>query len=106
MNQYLLYFASALIAVAVGYFTNQLPNLPDNLKPWMPSALGVLILIGAVVAINLSNSGATAKTKIRGNRMKGNKNSIRATNGEVDRNKIDGDDNVISTNDRDPGSQP
>lgn len=106
MNQLLLYLASGLISVVVGYFVNQLPNLPDNLKPWMPIALTVLTLGGAILAIKLSNSGATAKTKIRNNRVKGNKNTIRATDAEVDGNKIDGEGNIISTNDRDPGSQP
>jgi len=32
MNQFLLYLASGLITVLVGYFTNQLPNLPDKLE--------------------------------------------------------------------------
>jgi hypothetical protein len=45
MNQFLLYLASGLITVLVGYFTNQLPNLPENLKPWVPLALAVLTLV-------------------------------------------------------------
>ena len=57
MNQFLLYFASALITVLVGYFTNQLPNLPDNWKPWVPLGLAVLTLVGSILLIQQSHPG-------------------------------------------------
>ena len=107
MNQFLLYLASGLITVLVGYFTNQLPNLPDNLKPWVPLALAVLTLVGSILLIQQSHSGnSSAKTVIRGNNLEGNQSSIKATDAVVERNKLKGEGTSISTNDRDSGTQP
>jgi hypothetical protein len=107
MNQFLLYLASGLTAALVGYFTNQLPNLPENLKPWVPLALAVLILLAAIMLIKQSNSGSTpSKTVINRNKLTGNRSSIKANDALVDGNTLEGDDSSISTNDRDPGPQP
>jgi hypothetical protein len=107
MNQFLLYLASGLITVLVGYFTNQIPNLPDNLKPWVPLALAVLTLVGSIVLIQQSNSGnSSAKTVIRGNTLEGKQSSIKATDALVEKNKLKGDGSSINTNDRDSGTQP
>jgi hypothetical protein len=107
MNQFLLYLASGLITVSVGYFTNQLPNLPDNLKPWVPLALAVLTLVGSILLIQQSHSGnSSAKTVIRGNTLEGKQSSIKARDGLVEENKLTGEGTSISTNDRDSGTQP
>jgi hypothetical protein len=107
MNQFLLYLASGLITVLVGYFTNQIPNLPDNLKPWVPLALAVLTLVGSIVLIQQSNSGnSSAKTVIRGNMLGGKQSSIKATDALVEKNQLTGDGSSINTNDRDSGTQP
>ena len=107
MNQFLLYLASGLITVLVGYFTNQLPNLPDNLKPWVPLAMAVLTLAGSILLIQQSHSGnSSAKTVIRGNRLKGKLSSIKATDALVERNQLTGESSSISTRDSDSGTQP
>jgi hypothetical protein len=107
MNQFLLYLASGLITVLVGYFTNQIPNLPDNLKPWVPLALAVLTLVGSIVLIQQSNSGnSSAKTVIRGNMLGGKQSSIKATDALVEKNQLTGDGSSISTRDSDSGTQP
>lgn len=107
MNQFLLYFASGLIALLVGYFTNQLPNLPDNLKPWVPLVLAVLTLFSSILVIKQSQSGnSSPKTVIRGNTLEGIKSSIKATDALVEKNKLTGEGTSISTNDRDSGTQP
>lgn len=108
MNQFLLYLVSGLIAVLVGYFTNQLPNLPDNLKPWVPFALTVLTLVGAILLIQQNHSGNSSakKTVIRGNRLDGKETSIKATDALVERNKLTGEGSSISTRDNDSGTQP
>ncbi|MEG4284336.1 hypothetical protein QUB68_14505 [Microcoleus sp. A006_D1] len=107
MNQSLLYLASGLITVLVGYFTNQLPNLPDNLKPWVPLALAVLTLVGSILLIQQSYSGnSSAKTVIRRNTLKGKQSSIKATDALVERNQLTGEGSSISTRDNDSGTQP
>ena len=107
MNQFLLYFASALITVLVGYFTNQLPNLPDNWKPWVPLGLAVLTLVGSILLIQQSHSGnSSPKTTIRGNTLAGNQTSIKATDALVEKNKLTGEGSSISTRDSDSGTQP
>lgn len=107
MNQFLLYFASGLTALLVGYFTNQLPNLPDNLKPWVPLALAVLTLLSPILLIQVSHSGnSSAKTVIRGNTLGGKQSNIKATDALVEKNKLTGEGTSISTNDRDSGTQP
>jgi hypothetical protein len=107
MNQFLLYLASGLISVLVGYFTNQLPNLPDNLKPWVPLALGVLALVSSILLIQQSNSGnSSAKTVIRGNTLGGKQSSIKARDAWAEENQLTGESSSISTNDRDSGTPP
>ena len=107
MNQFLLYFASALITVLVGYFTNQLPNLPDNWKPWVPLGLAVLTLVSSILLIQQSHPGnSSAKTVIRGNTLGGKLSSIKARDALVEQNKLTGEGSSISTRDSDSGTQP
>jgi hypothetical protein len=107
MNQFLLYLASGLITVLVGYFTNQLPNLPDNLKPWVPLAMAVLTLAGSIWLIQQSQSGnSSAKTVIRGNTLEGKLSSIKARDALVEQNQLTGESSSISTRDSDSGTQP
>jgi len=91
----------------VGYFTNQLPNLPDNLKPWVPLAMAVLTFAGSILLIKQSHSGnSSAKTVIRGNTLEGAESSITATDAVVAGNKLTGERSRISTRDSDSGTQP
>jgi hypothetical protein len=107
MNQFLLYLASGLITVLVGNFTNQLPNLPDNLKPRVPLAVAVLTLAGSILLIQQSQSGnSSAKTVIRANTLEGKLSSIKATDALVERNQLTRESSSISTRDSDSGTQP
>ena len=107
MNQFLLILVSGLIAVLVGYFTNQLPNLPDNLKPWVPLGVVVLTLVSSILLIQQSHSGnSSAKTVIRGNKLGGKLTSIKARDALVERNQLTGESSSISTRDSDSGTQP
>ena len=107
MNQFLLYFASALITVLVGYFTNQLPNLPDNWKPWVPLGLAVLTLVSSILLIQQSHSwNSSPKTTIRGNKLGGKLSSIKARDALVEENELTGEGTSISTRDSDSGTQP
>jgi hypothetical protein len=51
MKQFFLYLASGMLAAIVGYLINQMPNLPDDWKPWVPKAIGGLIVVSAIVLI-------------------------------------------------------
>lgn len=107
MEKFSLYLISSLLSVFVGYFVNQLPNLPDQLKPWVPAVIAVLILATAIVLIQqASGEGRTSKTTIRGNELVGKRSTIKATDAVVENNRLTGNDSSISTNDRDPGQNP
>jgi hypothetical protein len=80
MKKFSLYFISSLLSVLVGYFVNQLPNLPDQLKPWVPAIIAVLVLVTAIVLIQQGGGeGVTAKTTIRDNELAGKQSTIKAT---------------------------
>jgi hypothetical protein len=51
MKRFLLYLASGLLGAIVGYLINQVPNLPDDWKPWVPGAIAGLIVVSAIVLI-------------------------------------------------------
>jgi hypothetical protein len=107
MKKFPLYFISSLLSVLVGYFVNQLPNLPDQLKPWVPAIIAVLVLITAIVLIQQGGGErVTSKTVIEGNELAGKRSTIKATDAEVRDNRLTGDGSSISTNDRDPGQNP
>ena len=107
MKKFSLYLISGLLSVLVGYFVNQLPNLPDHLKPWVPAIITVLILVTAFVLIQqVDEDGASSTTVIKGNVLGGKRSAINATNAVVQDNQLKGDDSSISTNDRSPGRNP
>jgi hypothetical protein len=99
--KFLLYLLSGLFAVVVGYFINQLPNLPDYLKPWVPAAIAVLIVVSAIVMIQQEKGNSTsARTVIKGNHLQGKDSKINANDAVVERNRLQGEGSSISTNDR------
>jgi hypothetical protein len=107
MKIFLLYLGSGLLAAFVGYLINQLPNLPDSLKPWVPIAIALLVIIGAIFAIKQSSQGAeSSATVIRGTKIRGNRNRVQARNALLENNTVTGDDNSINTSNSDSGETP
>jgi hypothetical protein len=107
MKNFLLYLLSTVLAVGVAYLVNQVPALPEQYKPWVPGAIGLLIVGSAIVMVGQGGgSGAGAGTVIRGNRLSGKRSRIAARDARVEKNQLTGEDSWISTNDRDPGQNP
>jgi hypothetical protein len=59
MKRFLLYLASGLLAAIVGYLINQVPNLPDDWKPWVPGTIAGLIVVSAIVLIRQDAGGSS-----------------------------------------------
>jgi hypothetical protein len=103
MNQNLTYFCSAVVSAALSYFINQLPNIPDSLKPWIWISMIGLTLMSTWLVIR--QSGGAAGTSLSGNKVKGKRNKLRGQTGaKVDQNDIDGDENEISIDNGTAGS--
>jgi hypothetical protein len=80
MKKFSLYFVSTLVSILVGYFVNQLPNLPVQLKPWVPAVIAVLVLVTALILIQLAGGeGVTARTVIKGNNLAGKRSMMGAS---------------------------
>jgi len=101
MNQNLTYSLSVVVGAILSYFINQLPNVPDNAKPWTWIPVIGLTLLSAVLVIRLSgnNNANPRKTVIKNNDLGGKRSRIRAVDAEVVGNKLKGEDAEITTND-------
>jgi hypothetical protein len=101
MNQNLSYFLSIVVGAILSYFINQLPNVPENVKPWTWILVIGLTLVSAVLMIRLSsnNNANSRKTVFKNNKLSGKRSKIRAVDADVVGNKLTGDDTEITTND-------
>ena len=74
--KFLWHLLSGLFTVVVGYFINQLPNLPDYLKPWVPIAtIAVLVVVMAIVSTQQEKRNAASAKTSKGNRQQGRDSS-------------------------------
>jgi hypothetical protein len=104
MNQNLVYFASAVVGALLSVAINQLPQVPDAIKPWFWIPVIGLTLLGGWLVIQ-SQAGAGNQTSASRNKLKGKGNKVRGRMGaKVDRNRLDGEDNEISIDDGTTGS--
>jgi hypothetical protein len=60
MNQNLVYFASVVVGAVLSYLINQLPGVPDGVKPWLWIPVIGLTLLGAWFGMR-SQTGAVSK---------------------------------------------
>jgi hypothetical protein len=104
MKQALMHFGSAIVGLGLAYLVNQLPNVPDNLKPWVPLGMVPLVVLTVWFAVTQGETAKRRKTKISGNELGGDRAEIRATDAEVTDNKLTGADTKINTNDGTAGS--
>ena len=105
MKQAFIYLGSAIVALLLSYGVNQLPNVPEAVKPSVPFVLVALVVIG--VWLSLQQSSGMSATSASGNKIKGKKNKVRGRMGSrVDRNEIDGDENELGIDDGTNGSGP
>jgi hypothetical protein len=58
MNQNLVYFASVVVGAVLSYLINQLPGVPDAVKPWLwISVIGLTLLSAWLVIRSQAGSG-------------------------------------------------
>jgi hypothetical protein len=97
MRKFLLYFASALMGVLLGYLINQWPGLPEQLKPWVIPITGVVSIISAgLLTAQMEDSPKTGMRRIK---IKGNRNKLRAGINQIEHAQIQGDENDLNTHD-------
>ena len=104
MKPVLMHFGSAIVGLGLAYLVNQLPNVPDNFKPWVPLGMVPLVVLTVWFAVTTSETAKRRKTKISGNELGGDRSKIRAIDAEVTDNKLTGADTEITTNDGTSGS--
>jgi hypothetical protein len=105
MKQAFIYFGSAIVALLLAYGVNQLPNVPDAVKPAVPIVVVALVVISVWFAMQQAQGSSAPGTSVSGNKIKGKKNKMRGRTGaKVDQNDIDGDENEISIDDGTTGS--
>jgi hypothetical protein len=104
MKPVLMHFASAIVGLGLAYLVNQLPNVPDNLKPWVPLGMVPLVVLTVWFAVEQSSGTRRSRTKFKGNKLKGKGATIEAVDAEVTDNELVGDNTKITTNDGTSGS--
>jgi hypothetical protein len=103
MKKFLIYFGSAIVGLLLAYGVNQLPNLPDTLKPVTPIVLMILVVAGAW--FTMQQSGGSDGTSFSRNKIIGSNNKAHGKDGaRVDDNEIKGDGNEIGIDDGTTGS--
>lgn len=99
MKKFWICLASAFVGTLLGYLINQLPGIPEGLKPWVPPA--TLVVMGAsawLISVQMENSSKTGMSRIR---IKGNSNTLKAGQNPIDDAQIQGHQNRLSTFDDD-----
>jgi hypothetical protein len=105
MKQALMHFGSTIVGLVLAYLVNQLPNVPDNFRPWVPFVMVPFVVLTVWFAVTTSETAKRRKTKISGNELGGDRAKIRASDAEVTDNKLTGADTEITTNDGTSGSR-
>lgn len=72
MNQKIIYFSSTIIGAVLSYLINQLPGLPEQIKPWLTIPVIGLTVFSAWLGIKLSQN-SSKQTSVSRNKMKGKK---------------------------------
>jgi hypothetical protein len=61
MNQNLIYFLSVVIGAILSYLINQLPGVPDSIKPWLWFPVIGLMLLSVWVGLRLMSNSKEVK---------------------------------------------
>jgi hypothetical protein len=104
IKQLLMHFGSAIVGLGLAYLVNQLPNVPDNLRSWVPFVMVPFVVLTVWFAVGQGSIGQRRKTKFKGNTLSGKNTKIRANDAEVTNNKLTGEGAEITTNDGTSGS--
>jgi hypothetical protein len=104
MKKFGLYFASTIVATALSYAGSQLPGIPAGFKPWVALVVFGLVVLTAVLLVLQGDS--SPKTGIKGVKIKGNKNKVRAGQDPIEDAHLVGDENEVDTIGPAGGPQP
>jgi hypothetical protein len=95
MQKFGLYFASTIVATTLSYAGSQLPVVPAALKPWVvPVVFGLMVLTAVLLMLQGDSS---PKSGIKGVKIKGNKNKVRAGQAPIEGAELEGDENEVDT---------
>jgi hypothetical protein len=104
MKKFGLYFASTIVATALSYAGSQLPVVPAQLKPWVvPVVVGLMVMTAVILMLQGDSS---PKSGIKGVKIKGNKNKVRAGQDPIENAHLVGDENEVDTIGPAGGPQP
>jgi putative effector of murein hydrolase len=97
MKKFLSCFASTITGILMGYLINQLPGVPEQLKPWvMPSTVTLAIVSSLLLSLQVDGS---SETGMRGITINGNRNKVRAGKHLIENARITGTENDLRTED-------
>jgi hypothetical protein len=97
VKKFWIYFSSTVLAVALSYLGNNLPVIPDSNRRWvMP---GVLIFTTVSAWLMTKQGEHVPQTGMKGIKIKGNNNKMRAGKHPMEDMHVIGDDNDLNSND-------
>ena len=109
-NPWLLGTLTAIVTAASGYAINQLPEIPNKSQngKWIVLAVIVLSPIAPAISLLSQRSSSGASTRVSGNELKGDRNTLRVTReADVSDNILKGESNQISVDsDPNPPNKP
>jgi hypothetical protein len=108
MNQNLMYFLSVVIGAILSYLINQLPGVPDSIKPWLWFPVIGLMLLSVWVGLRLMSDSKEVKrsqdvlTNLKARNIRVKDVTVEGTSGEpVDQRVLSG---LEATEDVDVGN--
>jgi hypothetical protein len=107
MTRYVPYFLAAITATLLSVLVNNLPDIPDTYKPWVPLGVFVLTIFGASLVIwqNQANGSSSKRRVVRNNTLEGDGSKILVReDSETVGNKLKGKDASIVIEDDGTGS--
>jgi hypothetical protein len=89
MNQNLMYFLSVVIGAILSYLINQLPGVPDSIKPWLWFPVIGLMLLSVWVGLRLMSdskepeSSLDVFTNVKGRNIRAKRIHVEHKSGEL-----------------------
>jgi hypothetical protein len=108
MNQNWMYFLSVVVGAILSYLINQLPGVPDSIKPWLFFPVIGLMLLSVWVGLRLMSGSREGKrsqdvlTNLKGRNIRVKDVTVESTSGEPVEQRVASD--LEATEDIDLGN--
>jgi hypothetical protein len=76
MNQNWIYFLSVVIGAILSYLINQLPGVPDSIKPWLWFPVIGLMLLSVWVGLRLMSNSSASQPAQKGSTASGRSQNV------------------------------